>query len=115
MEYAALPVQRCRDGALLLMERGAVKARSLLAIIRRLAIRRYPIWVIGGILLGMRTPVKSSCNEPEPNPAAFSEALSKLVTIPRAEMQKRIKTVPEVPVSRHSRYKYVPAVPPQKP
>jgi hypothetical protein len=44
---------------------------------------------------------------------AFSEALSKLVSIPRAEMQKRIKTVPEVPVSRHKRYKYVPAKPPQ--
>ena len=38
---------------------------------------------------------------------AFSEALAKIVSIPRAEMQKRIKTVPEVPVSRHKRYKYV--------
>lgn len=46
---------------------------------------------------------------------AFSEALSKLVSVSHAEMQKRIKTVPEVPISRHRRYKYVPAKPPQKP
>jgi hypothetical protein len=40
---------------------------------------------------------------------AFPEALSKIVSIPRVQMQKRIKTVPEAPVSRHKRYKYVPA------
>ena len=45
----------------------------------------------------------------------FSEALSKIVSIPRAEMQKRIASVPEVPVSRHRRYKYVPAKPQSKP
>lgn len=48
-------------------------------------------------------------------PTAFEEALSKIVSIPRAEMQKRIESVPEVPVSRHMRYKYVPSKPPQKP
>jgi hypothetical protein len=45
------------------------------------------------------------------SPTDFSEALSKIVAIPRAEMQKRIATVPAVPVSRHTRYKYVPAKP----
>ncbi len=49
------------------------------------------------------------------NPKAFEEALSNLVSIPRAEMQKRIKTVPEVPVSRHTRYKYVPGAVQPKP
>ena len=47
----------------------------------------------------------------QPASEAFYEALSKLVSIPLAEMQKRIKTVPEVPVSRHTRYRYVPAKP----
>jgi hypothetical protein len=57
------------------------------------------------------TVAPSSTNEKQ----AFEEALSKLVSIPRAEMQKRIKTVPEAPVSRHKRYKYVPAKPQSKP
>jgi hypothetical protein len=46
-------------------------------------------------------------SSPRPASEAFSEALSKIVSIPRAEMQKRIKTVPEAPVSRRRRYKYV--------
>ena len=42
---------------------------------------------------------------------AFSEALSRVVSLSRAEMLKPTKTVSEVPVSRHKRYKYVPAKP----
>jgi hypothetical protein len=51
--------------------------------------------------------MKVAQSPPKSTPTAFEEALSKLVSIPRAEMQRRIKTVPEVPVSRHTRYKYV--------
>jgi hypothetical protein len=54
---------------------------------------------------------KQAQNEVKQSPMAFSEALSKLVSVSHAEMQRRIKTVPEVPVSRHTRYKYVPAKP----
>jgi hypothetical protein len=58
---------------------------------------------------------KSLSSSPTKPLEAFSEALSRIVSIPRAEMQRRIKNVPEVPVSRHTRYKYVPARPPSKP
>lgn len=53
----------------------------------------------------------SSTNETKP----FSDALSKLVSIPRAEMQKRLDSAPKEAVSRHKRYKYVPAERPSKP
>lgn len=45
----------------------------------------------------------------------FSEALKRLVSVPHAEMQKRIEQAPKEPVSRHKRYKYVPAEHPGKP
>jgi hypothetical protein len=48
-----------------------------------------------------------------PNP--FSEALKRLVSVPRAEIQKRIEQAPKEPASRHKRYKYVPAERPAKP
>lgn len=41
--------------------------------------------------------------------STFSEALKRLVSVPRAEMQKRIQQAPKESVSRHKRYKYVPA------
>jgi hypothetical protein len=59
----------------------------------------------------MRLETQSSREAQKPDVRAFEQALSKLVSIPHAEMQGRIKTVPEVPVSRHKRYKYVPAKP----
>lgn len=67
---------------------------------------------LSGYHLGMESKPASSGLQPS-TPSAFGEALTKIASIPRAEMQKRIKTVPEVPVSRHTRYKYVPAKPPQ--
>jgi hypothetical protein len=45
---------------------------------------------------------------------AFSEALAKIASLPRAEAQKRAESLPATPVSRNQRYKYVPAKPPQK-
>ena len=60
-------------------------------------------------ILGMELKSSSSHEAQKRNVTAFEEALSKIVSIPRAEMQRRIKTVPEVPVSRHNQYKYVPA------
>jgi hypothetical protein len=44
----------------------------------------------------------------------FNEALKRLVSVPRAEMQKRLENAPKESVSRHKRYKYVPAEPPAK-
>jgi hypothetical protein len=61
------------------------------------------VWYFGF----MKTEPFSSRQQDKP----FAEALLKIVSVPRAEMQRRIKTVPEVPVSRHKRYKYVPAKP----
>ena len=43
-----------------------------------------------------------------PNPKAFAEALKRLVTVPRAEVQKRVEQAKPEPSSRHTRYKYVP-------
>jgi hypothetical protein len=48
-------------------------------------------------------------------PHAFSDALKRLVSVPRAEMQKRIEQAPKESVSRHKRYKYVPAERPNHP
>ncbi len=42
---------------------------------------------------------------------SFSEALGKLVSTPRAEVQKRAASLPATPVSRNQRYRYVPAKP----
>lgn len=39
---------------------------------------------------------------------AFQEALSRLVSVPRAEMQKRLKEAPPEKVDKHKRFKYVP-------
>lgn len=49
------------------------------------------------------------------SPAAFSEALSKIVSIPRTEMQTRLDSSPKESSSKHTRYKYVRAKPPQNP
>lgn len=46
---------------------------------------------------------------------AFADALSKLVSASRAEVQKRLEIAPKEPVSKHKRYKYVPAGHPSKP
>jgi len=46
---------------------------------------------------------------------AFTEALSKIASMPRAEIQKRLAESPKESVSRHKRYKYVPAERPAKP
>jgi len=43
------------------------------------------------------------------SPQAFSDALKRLVSVPRAEMQKRIEQAPKESALRHKRYKYVPA------
>ena len=47
--------------------------------------------------------------------ASFSDALKRLASVPKAEILKRIEQAPKEPVSRHKRYKYVPAVPAGKP
>ena len=44
-----------------------------------------------------------------PNPKAFAEALKRLVTVPRAEVQRRVEQAKPEPSSRHKRYKYVPS------
>lgn len=62
----------------------------------------------GSTLLVMASKLPSS-RESEPNP--FAEALSKLVSVPRAEVQKRLSESPKEPISRHKRYKYAPAKP----
>ena len=57
----------------------------------------------------------NSKGEPSAKSQVFSEALNRLVSVPRAEMQKRIAQAPKESVSRHKRYKYVPAERPAKP
>jgi hypothetical protein len=42
-------------------------------------------------------------------------ALAQILSVPRAEMQKRIEQAPKESVSRHKRYKYVPGERPAKP
>lgn len=49
-----------------------------------------------------------------PNPKTFTEALAKLVSVPRAEMQKRVENAPLEPFSRHKRFEYVPSERPAK-
>lgn len=46
---------------------------------------------------------------------SFNEALSRLAKVPKAEILRRIEQAPKEPVSRHKRYKYVPAEPAAKP
>jgi len=53
--------------------------------------------------------------ETTPNPKAFAEALKRLVTVPRSEVQKRVEQAKPEPSSRHTRYKYVPSERPAKP
>lgn len=45
----------------------------------------------------------------------FSKALEKLLSVPRAEVERRIKSAPKESASRHTRYKIVPGVPAPKP
>ena len=61
----------------------------------------------------MKTEGSSSKPESIPNP--FAEALAKIVSLPRAEMQRRLESAPKESVSRNKRYKYVPAKPQTKP
>jgi len=42
-------------------------------------------------------------------PKSFSEALGKLVSVPRAEMQRRLENAPSEKVSKNKKFKYVPA------
>ena len=44
----------------------------------------------------------------------LTEALSKLVRVPRAEMQRRAESAPTEKTSKHKRYKYVPEAAPVK-
>jgi len=53
--------------------------------------------------------MKTEPSESTSETRAFSEALSKLVSVPRVEMQKRLESATKEAVSRHKRYKYVPA------
>jgi hypothetical protein len=39
---------------------------------------------------------------------AFQEALSRLTSVSRAEMQKRLKDAPPEKVDKHKRFRYVP-------
>jgi len=55
----------------------------------------------------MKASPPSSSKEQVP----FTEALSKLISVPRVEAQRRLAEAPKEPVSRHKRYKYVPAKP----
>lgn len=48
-------------------------------------------------------------DKPATTPNAFSEALAKLVAVPRAEMQRRLAEAPQEQVNKHKRFKYVPA------
>ncbi len=45
----------------------------------------------------------------------FTSALSKLVSVPRAEVLRRVAAAPIEKTSRHKRYKFVPEVNPGKP
>ena len=42
-------------------------------------------------------------------PKSFSEALGKLVSVPRAEMKRRLADAPQEKVSKNKKFKYVPA------
>lgn len=65
--------------------------------------------------MSMELKTNTSNEAPKLPPTAFAEALSKLVSVPRAEMQRRLNSAPKEPVSKHRRYKYVPEVPSEKP
>lgn len=54
-------------------------------------------------------------DKPTHTPNAFSEALAKLVSVPRAEMQRRLAEAPQEKVDKHKKFKYVPAESPAKP
>jgi hypothetical protein len=60
--------------------------------------------------LRSETPLEKS-GQQSSDVQPFTEALSKLVSIPRAEIQKRLAKAPKESVSRNKRYKYVPAKP----
>jgi len=45
--------------------------------------------------------------KPASTPQGFSEALAKLVSVPRAEMQRRLATAPPEKVDRRKKFKYV--------
>jgi hypothetical protein len=46
-------------------------------------------------------------DKPATTPNAFSEALAKLVAVPRAEMQRRLAEAPQEKVARRKKFKYV--------
>jgi hypothetical protein len=64
--------------------------------------------IIAGILetMKMESPTKGS--------SAFKEALSRVSSVSRDEMGKRLEQAPKESVSRHKRYKYVPVERPAK-
>jgi hypothetical protein len=47
--------------------------------------------------------------KPATTPKTFSDALAKLVSVPRAEMQKRLANAAPEKVAKHKKFKYVPA------
>jgi hypothetical protein len=47
--------------------------------------------------------------KPDSTPQGFSEALSKLVSVPRMEMQKRLASAAPEKVSKHKKFKYIEA------
>jgi hypothetical protein len=48
-------------------------------------------------------------DQPATTPKAFSDALAKLVSVPRTEMQRRLAIAPREPVLKHKKFKYIPA------
>jgi hypothetical protein len=52
--------------------------------------------------------------KPASTPQGFSEALAKLVSVPRVEMQRRLANAPQEKVSKHKKFKYVTAETPAK-
>lgn len=61
----------------------------------------------------MNTP-KSESPEVVVTQSAFTSALSKLVSVPRAEVQQRAASAPSEKTSKHKRYKYAPEARPAK-
>ena len=59
--------------------------------------------IVGGILEAMK--LESSTKDG----SAFKEALSRVSSVSRQEMEKLLEQAPKESVSRHKRYKYVPA------
>ena len=74
----------------------------------KVAILSVAVAINGGAIVDS---MKRDLSPPQP----FSEALKRLVSVPRAEIQKRIEQAPKEAASRHKKYKYVPEDRPAKP